>query len=397
MLKLKRFKKHILFLILSLALVSRLLNLTFPETFYFDEVYHAFTAKEFVEGNPAAWEYWATPPEGFAFEWTHPPLAKLIMAAGITLFGQNPFSWRIFGVLAGVGIVFLVYQLGRALFKKEAPSLVAAFLVATDGLFFTMSRVGMNDIYLVFFALLTLLSFLKQRHLLAAFSLGLAISSKWSAIWLILILFFWWLIKFKKADLKYISYLLLPPIVYLASYVPFFTSGHTLSSLWDTQRQMWWYHTGLEASHPFTSPWWSWPLLLKPIWLFTTTRDGLVANIYAMGNPLFLWGGLLAVGWVLVRAAKGSKEALLLQVAYLAFFLPWAFSPRIMFLYHYLPSLPFLALMLGWLVTRLRRKVAFVFLGSVFLTFLFFSPLWGGIFLPPWLLEFYQWLPSWQF
>ncbi len=63
-------------------LVLRLFRLSDPLEFHFDEVYHARTAMEFLQG----WNY-GIPHE--IYEWTHPPLAKYAMAEGITYLGDN--------------------------------------------------------------------------------------------------------------------------------------------------------------------------------------------------------------------------------------------------------------------------------------------------------------------
>ncbi|MGH2465204.1 MAG: phospholipid carrier-dependent glycosyltransferase, partial [Candidatus Limnocylindrales bacterium] len=63
-------------------LTLRLFRLSDPYEFHFDEVYHARTAMEFLQG----WNY-GIPHD--IYEWTHPPLAKYAMAEGITYFGDN--------------------------------------------------------------------------------------------------------------------------------------------------------------------------------------------------------------------------------------------------------------------------------------------------------------------
>jgi len=88
--------KIILISIIFFAFLIRFWRLGEPNNFYFDEVYHAFTAKQMLLGKHTAWEFWNTPPSGFAYEWTHPPLAKIFMAAGMTVFGMIPFGWRFF-------------------------------------------------------------------------------------------------------------------------------------------------------------------------------------------------------------------------------------------------------------------------------------------------------------
>jgi len=79
-----RKERNILLLILTFALLTRVIRLWYPEEFYFDEVYNAFTTLEFVKGEKIAYEWFhESPIEGTAYGWTHPPLAKLIGATGI--------------------------------------------------------------------------------------------------------------------------------------------------------------------------------------------------------------------------------------------------------------------------------------------------------------------------
>jgi len=402
-------KKHgfkLIIILLVFAALTRFYHLSYPKEFYFDEVYHAFTAVEMVKGNPAAWEWWNTPPEGMAYEWSHPPLAKLGMVVGILLFGQRALGWRFGGALLGIGCVLLVYLLGEKIFNRKV-GILAAFLFAFDGLPLVISRIGMNDTYFLFFGLLALWLFLKDKYFFSGFSFGLSLASKWTAVYWLLVFGFCWLLQLLKENKKrYFSFLgfflILPLGVYLLSYLPFFLSHHTFSQWWELQRQMWWYHTGLRASHPFTSPWWSWLMMKRPVWLFVEYGQEKIANIYAMGNPLVWWGGLMSLPWVIWLTVKSRSEKLGLVIfAYLALFLPWAFSPRIMFIYHYLPAIPFLCLLLAWFLLWLARKKEFkpifiTYLLLVALVFLFFYPHWTGIEVAKWWDNLYYWLPFWR-
>lgn len=404
--------RTLLLALLAFSLAVRLIFLGRPADFYFDEVYHAFTAREYLRGNSGAWEWWTTPPAGFAYEWTHPPLAKYGMAAGMFIFGQNPFGWRFFGVLAGGISVFLVYLLGQEILKKKPLSLLAAALFAFDGLPLVMSRIGMNDIYFLLFALAAALLFIKKRWWTAGIFLGLALASKWTAVYLLPILAFWWLIsapwrRRREAAKEVVGLALglgvLPLVVYLASYLPFFAAGHDLATFWGLQKQMWWYHTGLTATHPFTSPAWTWPVMYRPVWIYTSgVKDGLLANIYAMGNPAVWWAGLVAVGVALAAAVKKRrKELAFLLFAYFAFWLPWAASPRVMFIYHYLPAFPFLVIILAWVLGRIwemgerQKHLVFVYLLVVFFLFLFFFPRFIGLPIPAAWHNFFRWFPTW--
>jgi predicted membrane-bound dolichyl-phosphate-mannose-protein mannosyltransferase len=384
-------------LLLLFALMTRLVELGSPKTEYFDEVYHAFTARQILHANPKAWEWWNTPPEGFAYEWTHPPLAKLGMVLGMKIFGENAFGWRIPGALLGVGSVVLVMLIAQLLFKDNFLVFLAGAVFSLDGLPLVMSRVGMNDSYLLFFTLLAIYLFGKQKDFASALAFGLALASKWSAVWAVPVLFVLWLKRKQKFRLGILWFFVLPLGVYLLSYLPMFLSGHDLTTWWEMQKQMWWYHTNLKATHPYTSSWWEWPFLARPIYLYTSEETrGWVARIYAMGHPLVFWFGIISVATGAIQAfLERNKNLALVVFAYLVFFVPWAASPRIMFLYHYLPPLPFLAIASGCFLRR-YPKPAFWLLGIGFLFFIYFFPHWAGLKIPLWLDQSYYWFSSWR-
>jgi dolichyl-phosphate-mannose--protein O-mannosyl transferase len=115
-----------------------------------------------------------------------------------------------------------------------------------------------------------------------------------------------------------------------------------------------------------------------------------------MGNPFVFWTGLTAIiTSFYVTLKERNKNLAFIVFAYLIFFVPWAASPRIMFLYHYLPSIPFLAIATGYL---LRRNLNYIFPFFVFgiLTFIYFYPHWAGLTIPLWLDKSYYWVTSWR-
>jgi len=176
-----------------------------------------------------------------------------------------------------------------------------------------------------------------------------------------------------------------------------FLTGHDLGVFWGLQKQMWWYHTGLSAEHAYTSPWWSWPILLRPIYLYTSDEvGGFVSRIYAMGNPVIFVSGFAAVlisAWV--SFVNKNKRLGLIVFSYLAFFIPWAASPRIMFLYHYLPSVAFMSIATGYVLRKFPRLVPYFFVSS-FALFVYFYPHWTGIEVPLSLDKSFYWFSSWR-
>ncbi len=398
--------RSLLFAITVFALTTRLLWLDQPKNEYFDEIYHAFTARIAFHGDPKAWEWWNPHPEGFAYEWTHPPVAKIIMMGGMAVLGENSLGWRLPAAIFSTATIPLIYIIAYELFKSRDIGILSAATYALDGLPLSMGRIGMNDTYFVFFALLALYFFLKQKYFPSSLFWGLSLASKWSALWLLPILGIIFIsnnksaiqkFQFKKKFLGLLWFAIIPPAVYLASYLPMFLTNHGLDIFWGVQKQMWWYHTRLKAEHPFTSPWWSWPILMRPIWLYASSpKAGIVQNIYAMGNPLVFWFGLASIFISGVYSfVENNKKLGIVVFAYVAFFIPWALSPRIMFLYHYLPSIPFLAIATGYVLKR-NEKLIIPFLTGSLILFIYFYPRLVGLGVPESLNNSYFWFTAWR-
>lgn len=389
--------KILLILIVVFNLVTRFYSLSKPDEMYFDEIYHAFTAKLVLHNDPKAWEWWNPHPEGYAYEWTHPPLSKLGMALSMKIFGENPLGWRIPQAILGTLSILVVYLLAYEVFRDRKLALLSSFILSLDGLLLVLSRMGMNDTYVLFFTLLSVLLFIKDKNLLSSIAFGLAISSKWSAIYTLPILFIAHFVFKKKLSLSYLSFVVFPLVVYVASYTLMFTTGHTWSQFVEVQKQMWWYHTNLDATHPYTSPAWSWPILLRPIYLYDGgVESNITSRIYAFGNPFVFWFGALSIILSIFISAKYKFKKLgFIIFSYLVLFLPWIASPRIMFLYHYLPSIPYMVVASAFIMRKYNKLTA-VTLVIMFLSFVYFYPHWTGLKVPLKLDESYYWFSSWR-
>jgi predicted membrane-bound dolichyl-phosphate-mannose-protein mannosyltransferase len=158
----------------------------------------------------------------------------------------------------------------------------------------------------------------------------------------------------------------LPVGVYIVSYIPWalienhqlFTgwpTGHTGQTLFDLTLQMYGYHNGLTAAHPASSPWWAWPMNLKPVWFY---QEGLAAGtsaaLYDAGSLVIWWMGIPAIAFVSWMAFKRRSLALtLIAIGFAAQWIPWARIDRAAFQYHYYTALPFVVLALSYFVAEL--------------------------------------------
>ncbi|HWX24471.1 MAG TPA: phospholipid carrier-dependent glycosyltransferase, partial [Vicinamibacteria bacterium] len=172
------------FLVLAAAL--RLPRLGFPPEEVFDEVYHARTALQYLHGEPPT-------------EWVHPPMAKLLIAAGIWTFGYTSWAWRLMPALAGVALAPTFYALARTTLPSRRAAVLATLVLSADGVYLVQSRVAMTNIFAVFFqvaaALFVLRGVLKEPlgrgdFVLAGLFLGLGISTRWTSLWALVYLGF---------------------------------------------------------------------------------------------------------------------------------------------------------------------------------------------------------------
>lgn len=385
---------HRLYLILLLifTLFFRFTNLGTPNAYVFDEVYHVPALRAIAENSQDSYDPFAKAPESHtAYDWLHPPVAKLFQAASVRLLVDHPFAWRFPSAAFGLLSVWGVYFLSFSLFKNYRLSLIAATLFSLDNMQLTMSRIAMNDIFVTTFILFALGFFFRRQLFLAGIFTGLSLATKHSAILLYPIyLFFLFSPKFKlKLSLKSFYFLTIIPVaIYFLSFSQFFLQGKTLTDFYQLHQQIYWYQTNLSATHDYQSIALSWPLLLRPVWLYVDYLPESVANIYNLGNPAVFWGGL-------ILALQKFHKVRPFWLIYLMLFLPFQFSPRIMFLHHYLPALSILCILAAQAIYN-KPKLAISYLILTAILFVFFLPLSLGIHLPTQWLKFWFWLPSWK-
>lgn len=63
----------------------------------------------------------------------------------------------------------------------------------------------------------------------------------------------------------------------------------------EAQKTMFNYHSALKDSHPYSSRWYQWPIMYRPMWYYSgVTANDLREGISAFGNPLVWWAGIPA-------------------------------------------------------------------------------------------------------
>ncbi|HEU5455367.1 MAG TPA: phospholipid carrier-dependent glycosyltransferase, partial [Nocardioides sp.] len=157
----------------------------------------------------------------------------------------------------------------------------------------------------------------------------------------------------------------IPVVVYVISYTPWvgldnqfwrgFPAGNGGQDLWGLTLQMYRYHDDLRVPHAASSPWWAWPLDLKPVWYYQDSFAGsTTGEIYDAGNLVVFWMGLPALLFGTIAAWRRRSLALsVIVLLFLAMWLPWVRIDRATFQYHYYTAVPFLVLALAYIAAEL--------------------------------------------
>jgi dolichyl-phosphate-mannose--protein O-mannosyl transferase len=319
-------------------------------------------------------------------------------------------------VIFGAAGIVLAYMLALRLSGDRTVALLAAGLLLCDGMYFSQARIGMLDVFGTFFAmgaLLSLYDFLTVSPDRAAWPivrtglwLGAALATKWNAAYLAACCGIVILVQVARHRRLWpwvpVGLGLVPFAVYLAAYVPFFAVGHTMGEWVEVQKQIFYYHTRLEATHPWSSQWWQWPLALRPVWYWTAEVPGRgVANGFAAPNIPLTWAFVPAVLWLAARWRHRRASLAVLLIGFFGQWLPWALVHRIAFAYHFLPSVPFGCLAVAAAVAEAHRHGGWVrwlgwaYVGIVVAAFVFYYPILTGIPLSPEALAWRLWLPGW--
>lgn len=412
----------------------------------FDEIYHARTAYEFLHRMEP-------------YEWTHPPLGKLLISIGIAVFGMNPFGWRVIGTLFGAAMIPIMYLFGLKLFNKKFYAFCAAFLMMFDFMHFSLTRIATIDVYGTFFIILMyyfmydyfvnksyVLGFrqsLKPLFLSGLF-FGFGAASKWIGLYAgggLALLFF--LTKYQEyRDFARLSktkaakeapwvkqfipvylvrtillcipaFIIIPGIIYSLSYIPFFNvagGGHDLGYILQSQSDMLRYHSKdvLNATHPFSSRFWEWPLMRRPLETYVggELTSGMSSSMTIMGNPAIWWVGIIAVIAAAILAVRKKDRKMLVIFTAIAFqYFPWFGVSRIVFIYHFFSTVPFMILSIVYVIKALLEKypemkrLVYTYLALVLILFVMFYPVLSGLEVPRWYVEvFLLWFKgNWVF
>ena len=312
--------------IVAIAAVLRLVGLSSPKKYIFDEIYYPTDAWDMLRYGVE----WNTDNDGPAYV-VHPPLGKWLIALGEQAFGNNSLGWRISGAIAGTLMILILIRVAYRLFHSIVLAGLAGLLMTLDGFQLVLSRTSLLDIFLGLFILATFAALLLdrdhyRRRLLRALEggydpdstpdiprivpwwllaggvlFGLACGVKWSALFFLpffgaLVLV--WRVQARRSagirgpfvagalgDLGWsLLSVVLTVVFYLATWTGWFLTDSgffrhyreagglseppvlgALLNLLHYHSEAYTFHSGLTKSHPYQSWPWQWLLLGRPV------------------------------------------------------------------------------------------------------------------------------------
>lgn len=376
-----------------------LVRLGTPSEPFFDEVHYIPALQAFLSGEGAT-------------NMEHPPLAKLIMAAGVAMAGDTPFGWRIMSALFGTLALFGAMRAMWFARQTRAASLLTGLFVGTNFLLFVHARIAMLDVFMVAFVMLALWmcaaawrenEHARWRLALGGAALGAAMACKWNAIPLAVLPGLAFLgLRIANAGPRFLTTRRGPPVggmtlieaglwlgvvpllVYAACFLPYLMFADLPgqpTGLISLHRFMLEQQTQVPVPHPYQSTWGQWVLNQRAIWYLYEIVDGAQRGVMLIGNPLTMLAGLFALGWCAVAAAREKRaDCAALVVLYAASLGLWVVAPKaVQFYFHYFLPAMFLSAALALLTEHLwqrgERLVPLVLAGGAALVFAFWFPI----------------------
>ena len=196
-----------------------------------------------------------------------------------------------------------------------------------------------------------------------------------------------------------------------------------LNKFTELNKEMYKANKNLTTGHPYSSFWYTWPLMTRPIYYWVrdnpSAGSGQAARIYLLGNPITWWGSTIAVIFLAISLLSEKlkvKSSKLFENDFISYFLlggwtinllPFVGIKRAMFLYHYFTAFIFAVITLVYIIDRFDelttgktsknpRKlfVGLIVCASIF--FVFFAPLSYGLNMSDKQYEARFWLSSWK-
>lgn len=456
--------------IIALSLLTHFIFFGHPNETVFDEVHFG----KFISGY-------------FTHEYffdIHPPLGKLLISGmgylsdfkpGFSFanigesFPDRQYLWlRLLPTFAGALLPIIIFFLALRLGLSKTASFAAGMFIVFENSILAESRFILLDSFLLLFGFGSLLAYFTYREkqkttylILSGVLAALSLSVKWTGATFLALIIVLEIIHNRRNIrhlLKDAVFLLATPfIIYflifaihlelltksgpgdafmslgfqktLAGnnlYAPDYKPLGLTAKFVELNLKMYGANATLKATHPYSSQWYEWPFMIKPIYYWyqappkavLSPGEGKIdyesSRVYLIGNPVTWWLSTIALLYMLYeliigiknRELKNKSLKMIILGGFLLNLLPFIGISRVMFLYHYMTALVFAILALAYVIDRTgpfdglraghRNKIFGVLIALSAAAFIFFAPLTYGLPMTDLAYNLRIWHPAWR-
>lgn len=370
------------------AIVLRFANIGHFQSATGDEAMHVENAYSFSEHGYLG-------PD----KWYHPPLKHLLTYASIKTFGDTASGRRIRNVFTGAASIVVLFLTAEALGFSMLSAIICSLMLCFDPLHIAFSRTTFEDIPAVFFLLLGMylcLIWIKTRRraviIATGVAFGLAFSLRIYSVNLIIpilaCLCYESVLRGKKDELPLLfsSFVVIPFLIFLTTYLPWFARGYGLSEWLQLQRYALVEMTGLKDTL-FNN---IIMLLAQPSnWFIRVVGVGFKGGgddgtLMVVMNNLPIWIMIIpSLIFMLFDAIRSKKLYLaIVPILFMALYIPYLLAARPLFLYSSLPLLPLGFLSIVYTLHRVLTHTLLYFALAVVVWGFYLYPLTIGFPVP---------------
>jgi len=332
-------------LLLVVTLILHLVIIASPSELILDEAHYIPDARNIMENQET-------------LRTEHPPLAKLFIVAGIELFGDNPWGWRLFPVIFGTAIIVLFYFLCRRLNMSRNAASIATFLLALENMTFVQASVAMLDVYCLAFMMASFLLYASRRYLSSGIAAVMAALAKLNGALALPVMFFHWLFRRQGRSWWFVLTVVVAPLAFVGLLALFdFAIVRDFSALADpisrikTMLSLSSSLTFATVDHPALSRPWEWLINyeIMSYWYRPHYMSAISPSIWALIMPTF--------GYMVYKAVKGNEAGLFGAAWFAGTYLVWIpislITDRASYVYYFYPTVGAICLGLGLGLSRL--------------------------------------------
>src|SRR3990172_830273 len=223
----KQIMKKAIFLILLIALLLRLINIS--QSLWLDETISATFARDLSFFRIIT---------QFSLSDTHPPLYYLVLRAWSLVFGFSEASLRMPSVIFGVLTVYLTYKIGKVLAGKKVGTLSALFM-STAPLHIYYSQEARMYSFSTLAVSLVVYFFLKKKWFLLSLAILLVGMIDYLPLFILIPLWFYLIVTKDKYSLFDFAKAHIPLILFFSLWLPYFFHQIKWTSIYVEQNSEW--------------------------------------------------------------------------------------------------------------------------------------------------------------